>query len=1621
LRNRLVRILEILLFSAALLDITTSWTFLSPGLALALLAGCVTGLILSRGWMRFAWFGLLAVAFASHLSYSEYVRYESRNWKEVRARKAAEAVTQSLAAIEEISSGVWSMASRAAVNESVVAGLESGDYRGVFAGLEEVNESTAGAHGPHGLMAADLAGKVAAWAGRLPGEVDGVAVPHTPGELRFFGSATGYWMEASLPVEDAGGVRGWTSALVMVDARYPSVLPHGIDLTLSEFLSDRVKHIVEFTPYGADASGEEEAVPLDSAYTVTARVDLPEGPPIGTIRVAGRSVEYEKRLLRRQGLLPASILVLALLVLGSARLAYHLLGPRLAGAGYLNVTLFCLVLAGLRLGLSILRTPLGLSSVEPFSAYYYATQSPGGILRSPADLAITAGLACLGATVVIAAWVGRSRHRGKKPGLTGLMYLPHMMTGVVGAGAAAAFVAAASYLLRSVYADTSMNLLSLSPIAPSWPEIAMKAGLFLLSAAILLTGSGLAAWGIGAFRRGLSGGARSGRPVAVGGIAFLIFAVIFAALGAGWTLLVAALLCLAGAVLVDAVRMRKLSPGFVGPSVGLVGLTVGFVLGASLLQFPYALDDFYSHEREAIEAASLGIGSRADEWKISVLDGTVREISEDAEIKDALRSGSADYDAQALRLWAGTFISKSHSPSGVYIMDANGRELGRFSVEDVGEFGELEGLVREARLSPVPTHLRRRATIGGRDVEIYIGVAPVTAEGEYLGAVIVSLPSFYSNLESIAGIKTTFFEALSGLSRSARATRAYYATYVSAMRIVESTAQDFEVGSRIEELEGLEGRGPVWIRHKVGGNALESYFVPEDGGLTGTLFSFRRLTLSEKAVYFVVVTVTNLLFALLLIAVVGIALALKRLMRAARGLPYSGLRWSFARRLALAFVLIATVPTLILGATSRGYLSARLREVMESKAGESLRLAKLSLERLIMDEAMHLAQNPILIDELSEEPSILAMLVSPEVSAAVFDSRGGNLATFGEPDVPIGLVGSVIATGRSYYYYDVGEGLTGKAVVPVRDMLFPDRIRGCAFVSRRIDDRVARELSSQLDRDVNFYGAPLLEATSKREVFVAELMPDRVSPDAYVECFLRGRDVHYAWEKIEAADLVVGYSPLRDVGGRPVGAVSVPLVFAKDDVGRRLEWTVSAISYLLVVVIGIVFAVGLVVARRISTPIRRLIQGTMRVSSGDLSFSIPRTGDDEIGDLISSFNKMTNALGRSRKALNERKRYIETILSNVGAGIVSTDARGRIATFNNAAERILNVKGRNARGRHAGRLLSRSGADGLAEVMKRLDREDVVREEISFARRDGTVMTLRAVGSRMAGSHRKTLGKVIVFEDISGLIRSKKLTAWSEMARQVAHEIKNPLTPMKLSAQQLLQAHKDRKEDFGAVLEDGVAIIIEQIESLRRIAVEFSQFSRMPERKVEPTDLNKVVVESLAQYERALAPSVEITKDLRSPLPPVNVDRDEIKRVFLNIIENAVQAMPGGGRLHVVSGVGKLKVGAACEFIASSRAAGDAVLGDFAEIAFWDTGVGIPRQNSDKLFEPSFSTKTQGSGLGLAISKGIIDAYGGEIVIESEKNEGTLVRVRIPYKGSPSAGRRTRRKGSRWKRRPRRV
>jgi PAS domain S-box-containing protein len=1287
----------------------------------------------------------------------------------------------------------------------------------------------------------------------------------------------------------------------------------------------------------------------------------------------------------------------------------QLVGPRFKRATPQNLSLALAVIGGARVGFSLLRDPLDLGRFESFTSYHYATQIPIGILRSPADLVITGLAAGLGVGLVIAARMLKSRGAEIGRGGGGYERIPYLLMGVVVGAVASGLVVLGDRVIRQVFADSAISVLTMSPFDLLPSHILLRVGVLALTVTVILLAAAFVSWGISLIRRYGLAGRTWKRPAVTAAIVFYLLLAVFIVAGADLRVLIVGSLAFACALVLDALRRKRLA-------VGLLALGLGFSLAASVAQFPYALDDYQTKRRESIQSAGRDIMARTDAWKISILEEALERVAEDARVGGALASDATQLDAFAFELWAGSILSRAKMPSGVYVLDAGHREIGRFSLQEAGQMLDIDAALREARYIGRPLAFTARGTSAGTEVELYVGIAPYFEGGSYVGSVVLSVPLVYGDVESVAGLRPTFFEAVSaaGLG-SERPVGPYSVSTVSGGRIVATTVGDFEVGKRVAELDRVGLDGPAWLEHEVAGIARASYFVPAGDGLEGILLSYSLPTLSEKAVRFMGMTVGNIAVGFLVILVGALARGTRHLVRHLRGLPGARLRLTFASKLALAFVLIAIVPTLILGTASRRFLEARSREIMESKAEESLNLSRLALDRLVFGEAIRLARNPILMDALATEPSLLGQMVTHDVSlpdydvsAAVVDSGGKTLAAFGDPELPAPVLESVLNEGRPRSFFSSDRDLTAKSAVPVRDEINPDRIVGCAFVSRRVDNSLTRQIASELGLDLTFYASSRVTASSTRELFISELMPSTMSPDTFLECFVSGRELHFSWERVGGIDVVVGYRPLRGHEGYVVGAMSVPMVFRKGEVGRQMEWTSAAISYLLVIVICAIFIFGLLLARRISEPMRQLIRGTLRIGSGDLSFTIPKPSDDEIGDLVTSFNRMTMALARSRRALSERKRYIETIIGNVGAGIISTDAAGRIDTFNTAAEGILGISARNARGRDARRLLRRVRASGLGDVLDGVQGDrGIARREVTFTRKDGQVVTLRAIATAVSGPRGRVMGKVIVFEDVTELIRSKKLVAWSEMARQVAHEIKNPLTPMKLSAQHLLQAHRDGAGDFDRVLEESVGIIVEQIESLRRIAVEFSQFSRMPERKLEWADVNAVLEESLSQYERTVGGAVDIVSELDKGLPRVKVDRDEIKRVFVNLIENAVQAMPGGGRLKIRSRKARARrpdrreAGSDYRLKVSSGTGGLKPSG-FIEVSFSDSGTGIPPENADQLFEPNFSTKSGGTGLGLAICKGIVDAYGGIIVIESTEGVGTRVSVRLPLPDRPA-------------------
>ncbi len=414
--------------------------------------------------------------------------------------------------------------------------------------------------------------------------------------------------------------------------------------------------------------------------------------------------------------------------------------------------------------------------------------------------------------------------------------------------------------------------------------------------------------------------------------------------------------------------------------------------------------------------------------------------------------------------------------------------------------------------------------------------------------------------------------------------------------------------------------------------------------------------------------------------------------------------------------------------------------------------------------------------------------------------------------------------------------------------------------------RLGHEINVFLEEFGRSWGA-LLVATSEPGIFATELFSDRLSGRAYLETMLLGRQFFTNRERIGEYSFLVGYTPIRNASGKVVGAISIPMLYAQDAVDRELAKRNSLILALYLLILLVVVFIGMLLARRISSPIERLAEGTRRLSAGDLDYRIPSRSRDEFGDLVESFNRMTEDLRRSR-------------------------------------ERI---------------------------------------------------------------------------------VRAEKDAAWREMAKQVAHEIKNPLTPMRLSAQHILRAFRDRHEDFEEILSRGLDTIIRQTEALSRIAGEFSAFARLPVRRLGPVDAAALVREVAELY--AGAENIEVVEEIEE-VPPVRADRDELRRVLVNLAANAVEAMEEGGGVLTF----RVRSAPAAEK-ETEREAGSAE--PRVEISVSDTGIGIPEEDLDRLFLPSFSTKTGGTGLGLAISKTVVESFGGGIAVSSFPGKGTTVTVRL--------------------------
>ena len=440
----------------------------------------------------------------------------------------------------------------------------------------------------------------------------------------------------------------------------------------------------------------------------------------------------------------------------------------------------------------------------------------------------------------------------------------------------------------------------------------------------------------------------------------------------------------------------------------------------------------------------------------------------------------------------------------------------------------------------------------------------------------------------------------------------------------------------------------------------------------------------------------------------------------------------------------------------------------------------------------------------------------------------------------------------------------------------------------------------------------------------------------------------------------------------------------------------SLIIMLLIITLLILFGAiwfAFFISKSLTGPINKLAEATRRVAEGDLDFTLEKESGDEMGLLVDSFNSMTSdllvsnrqlasthqALQQSTEVSEQRRRYLETILENVAAGVIALDEHNRIATINRFAEELLAIQPSAFLGREYHEVLPRQHAQIVESFLAELDAtgRSTIERHLRVTIRRGETLSLQVNVTRMVDERGRSIGFVILFDNLTNLEKAQRLAAWQEVARRIAHEIKNPLTPIQLSAQRLRKRFLDRIGEDRDIFDQCTATIVAQVDEIKKLASEFSDFARMPKLRRETNDLGRLAEEVVFLYQEAHR-TLTITCRIDPALPLFPFDAVQIKRVLINLLDNAVTALGDGGAIEV-------RVGPAPERETP-----------MAMLRVADNGPGIPADVRLRIFEPYFSTRKSGTGLGLAIAHTIVSEHGGTIRARDNHPTGTVFTVELP-------------------------
>jgi len=638
-------------------------------------------------------------------------------------------------------------------------------------------------------------------------------------------------------------------------------------------------------------------------------------------------------------------------------------------------------------------------------------------------------------------------------------------------------------------------------------------------------------------------------------------------------------------------------------------------------------------------------------------------------------------------------------------------------------------------------------------------------------------------------------------------------------------------------------------------------------------------------------------------------------------------------------------------------------------------------------------------------PAVLVLIVGSQVVLTAVDRW------FNQPMEEILSGANSIAAD---YYEERQRLLADQAARLARSLVGRDL--GSANLSA-VRDAVTPEVTGQRVGMVQVYRAVRqpdgrIDVTSLLDV-ASPTMPqgwERASADRLASQAASGSGTPPTFEPIASGGEMLHVANVVKSGGGQITGVVVASEYLSGDIAERARRMTRAyedyaklrvlkqplagvyISFFVMVTLLILVGstwMGLYLAKRITRPVQLLSEAAREIGAGHYDHRIQHEGTDEFGSMVEAFNAMAAEVASSRRRLERattdlerkhdegegRRRYIEAILERVATGVVSIDLSGHIVTINPSALRLLELD-QSSVGQAAVDVFSRPDLAVLNDVLDQAARAkmDSFAQEVALVR-DGRERHVVAAATRVTGAEGVFDGTVLVVDDVTPLIRAQKVAAWREVARRLAHEIKNPLTPIQLSAERLRRKLVDIAPPLQELVQECTATIIGEVESLKGLVDEFSQFARMPAPRAVPTDLHELLQATLSLYD-GLFTAVVLERRFDPKVSQVRVDPEQMKRVIINLVDNAIEAMAREGTIVI-------------------ETARD-VQNSLVRVVVADTGPGIPAAERDKLFLPYYSTKGRGSGLGLAIVRRIVAEHGGNVDVADNVPKGTRFTIELP-------------------------